>query len=72
MSRSSPVERSAAAIPACAPDATRAQIVVARVIEQVVRERGAGRDRLHDLAAHDTLGVFRIFHLLADRDAIAL
>src|SRR5262249_16626942 len=45
----------------------RAQEVVPRPIEQIVRERRPRRDRLDHLTPHDPLRELRIFHLLADR-----
>ena len=50
----------------------RAQIVVARAVEQIIGERRAGRDRLYDFALHDSLGELRIFGLLANGDAKSL
>ena len=41
-------------------------------LEQVVRKRGAGRHRLHHLAADDAFRLARIFHLFADRDPVSL
>ncbi len=50
----------------------RAEKVVSRMVEQIVREEGARSDRLDDLAANDALRVLRVLHLLADRDAVPL
>ena len=50
----------------------RAEEVVAGAVEHVVREHGARRDGLDDLAPHDPLGHLGVLHLLADRDAEAL
>ena len=41
-------------------------------LEVVGVHQGAGRHHTDDLALDDALGLFRIFHLLADGDAVAL
>jgi len=52
--------------------ADRGDEVVARAVEQLVRERDAGRHGLHDLAPYDSFRDAWILDLLADRDAIAV
>src|SRR5476649_2651873 len=61
----------------CDPDfiahhLNRAQKVVPRAIEKVVRKGGAGCHRFDYRTSHDPLRKFRIFHLFTDRDAISL
>ena len=46
--------------------------VIARSVEQLVREGDARRNCLYDCATHDSFRELRILHLLADGDTIAL
>ena len=56
----------------CPNHLNRAQEVVARSVQQIVRERRARRDGLDHRPPHDSLRELRIFDLLADRDAKSL